>query len=437
MGRPSPGTGATVPTDDILGDATVVWKGAQIIDVGPAGEIAERHPDVEVIRLRGHALIPGLVNAHTHLAMTMFRGIADDVSLEDFLGTVLPLESRVLSSETVHQGALAAMVESHLAGVTTALDMYFFADEVMAAAGRSGFRALSGPVVLDGPGPDSLGTTAEQRFGSARKWLEKHPGRTDWRPAVGPHSTYLASPETLDAAGTLARGASAIFHIHAAETADEVALVAGTRGSRPVELLGEMGLLDERTVLAHGVHLTNAEMEAVGDCGASVVHCPASNLKLASGVADVPRLIERGVNVALGTDGAASSNDLDLLGVVRLAALLHKGAGRSAPDATVVSAHEALRMATLNGARALGLDGALGFLGPGAQADMVAIDLDRAHTQPVYDVFSAIVYAAGRGDVTDVWSRGVHVVAGPVPHARGRTRGCADPEGARSGDRVK
>jgi 5-methylthioadenosine/S-adenosylhomocysteine deaminase len=175
-------------------------------------------------------------------------------------------------------------------------------------------------------------------------------------------------------------------------------------------LLDELGLLGNRTVVAHGVHLDQSEMERLASGGASVVHCPASNLKLASGVAPVKQLLDAGVNVALGTDGPASSNDLDMLGSVRLAALLHKTAAPGGPDATAISAREALRMATVNGAAALGMAGRLGVLAPGAAADMSAIDLRGVHTQPVHDVFSAIVYAAGRSDITEVWSRGVRVV---------------------------
>lgn len=396
--------------DEVIADGMVIYDGPWITEVGPAAELSERHRGVPVTHLRGHALLPGFVNAHTHLAMTMFRGVADDVSLEDFLGTVVPLESRVLNPGSVHQASLAAMVESHLAGVTTALDMYFFADSVMAAAKQSGFRAICGPVVLDGPGPDSPGTTAAERAAASGAWLAKQPVEPEWRPAVGPHSTYLASPETLGVAGALASDADALFHIHAAETTDEVELVLHSRGRRPVALLDDLGLLGKRTVVAHGVHLDQSELEALAGSGASVVHCPASNLKLASGVAPVKQLLDAGVNVALGTDGPASSNDLDMLGSVRLAALLHKTAAPGGPDATAISAREALRMATVRGAAALGLQGRLGVLAPGASADMSAIDLRGVHTQPVHDVFSAVVYAAGRGDVTEVWSRGVRVV---------------------------
>lgn len=396
---------------DVIPDATVLYAGPRIVAVGPAAEVSVDHPDVPVTHLPGHALLPGFVNAHTHLAMTMFRGVADDVCLEDFLGTVVPLETRLLTAETVRAASLAAMVESHLCGVTTALDMYFFADAVVQAAHEVGFRVLTGPVMLDEPGPDSPATTMEQRVASGEEWLRRRPAGADWRGAVGPHSTYLASRNTLVAAGDMAAAADALLHIHAGETAAEVELVRTRSGHRPVQLLDELGLLGNRTVVAHGVHLDRSEIRALARSGASVVHCPASNLKLASGIAPVLALGEAGVNVALGTDGAASSNDLDMLGAVRLAALLHKTVAPTGPDATAVSAREALLMATRRGAAALGLAEDLGVLAAGAVADMVAIDLRGVHTQPVHDVHSSIVYAAGRGDVTDVWSRGTRVVA--------------------------
>lgn len=399
-----------VAATGVVADGMVVHDGPWIVEVGPYAELSQRHSGVPVAHLRGHTLLPGFVNAHTHLAMTMFRGLADDVALEEFLDVVVPLESRVLNPETVHLASLSAMVESHLGGVTTALDMYFFADSVMAAASQCGFRAVCGPVVLDTAGPDSPRTTFAERMATDEKWLREHPRNRDWCAAVGPHSTYLASPATLEAGRDMASDADALLHIHAAETADEVEVVRRTRGMRPVALLDSLGLLGDRTVVAHGVHLDRTEVEALARSGASVAHCPASNLKLASGVAPVKQLLDAGVNVALGTDGPASSNDLDVLAAARLTALLHKAVAPDGPDATAMSAREVLRMATVNGAEALGLHGRVGVLAPGAAADMVAIDLCGVHTQPVHDVFSAIVYAAGRGDVTSVWSRGVRVV---------------------------
>ncbi len=401
----------SAPQAPAIEDGVVVVEGEAIVDVGPAAEVLGRHPGVGVTHLRGHALLPGLVNAHTHLAMTVFRGVADDRSLEDFLATVVPLEGELLDEDVVRSGSLAAMVESHLAGVTTALDMYFFADAVGEAASTAGFRAVTGPVVLDGEPPDAPGTTPEQRIELADAWLSEHPAPPGTRHAVSPHSTYLVSPANLASAAELAARHEAVFHIHLAESPAELDNVREALGAHPLEVLRDAGGLDERTVLAHAVHLDPEEVALLATSGASVAHCPASNLKLASGVAPVPEYLAAGVNVAIGTDGPASSNDLDVLGATRLAALLHKTVGRSGADPARLDARTALWMATRGGAVALGLGDHLGRLAPGSTADMVAIDLDTVHAQPVYDVHSAVVYAAGRGDVTHVWSSGRCVVA--------------------------
>lgn len=398
------------PHADVLVDGAVAISGGLVVDVGPAGEVIGRMPGAPVEELAGHALLPGFVNAHTHLAMTMFRGVADDRTLEDFLGTVLPLEGRALNARRVGIASRGAMVESHLAGVTTALDMYFFCDATLEAAEALGFRVLTGPVFLDDPVTEMPGATRGEVLDRARSWLAGRPASPGWVPSLAPHSTYLVSPDLLGEVAELSGPPGAVVHVHASETAAEVAEVSSRHGFRPVELLAEQGLLGPRSVVAHGVHLDRSEVDLLARSGASVAHCPASNLKLGSGVAPVADLLAAGVNVALGTDGPASSNDLDVLGAARLAALVHKTAAPGGPDPRAVPARTAIEMATCNGARALGLEGQLGVLAPGASADLVAIDLDRPHTQPVNDVFSALVYAAGRGDVTHVWSGGTAVV---------------------------
>lgn len=410
--------------DRVIEDGAVAIGGGAIEAVGPAAEILAADPDVHVQHLEGHALLPGFVNAHTHLGMTMFRGLADDRDLDAFLDVLMPAERRVLTADRVHAATRAAAVESVLAGVTTALDMYYFPDDTLAAAEEVGLRLLTGPVVLDGGTPDMPATdrTSEDSnrppgddevLAFVSSWLERHPARPGWRPALGPHGTYTVSPGLLGELGRLAGAHGAVLHVHAAETVAECDVVRERHGLRPVALLEELGLLAPLTVLAHGVHLDDAELDAVCASGAAVAHCPASNLKLASGVAPLPELLAGGAVLALGTDGPASSNDLDLLASARLAALLHKGVGPGGRpgDPSVPSAHQVLRMATLGGATALGLDPDLGSLEPGKRADVVAVDLDRPHTQPVYDPVSAILYAAGREDVTHVWVDGAPVVS--------------------------
>ena len=407
--------------DTIVTDGLVVVDEGVIVDVGTVAALSGRYRSSQVMRLAHHALLPGLVNSHTHLAMTMFRGFADDRDLDAFLATLVPVESAVLTAERVEVGTRAAAVESVLAGTTTALDMYFFCDAALAGAQQVGLRLVTGPVFLDGGGPAS--PDRDHLIDWAGRWLSEHPARSGWRPALAPHSTYLVSPEHLSTLGDLAADHDATLHIHAAETASEVDLVRSLHACRPVELLAQLDLLGERTVLAHGVHLNDVEIELVATSGASVAHCPASNMKLGSGLARVPELLAAGANVGLGTDGAASSNDLDLFGSMRMAALIHKGlahgiAGgdpQSGGDPTDLPAPQVLRMATRGGARALGIDDAVGSIEVGKRADLVAVDLDQPHTQPVHDPVSAVVYAAGRGDVDHVWIDGRHVVDGGGP----------------------
>jgi 5-methylthioadenosine/S-adenosylhomocysteine deaminase len=398
----------------VSGAAVAVDEG-RIVAVGGADEVGRRWVADEVVDRPGHVLLPGFVNTHTHLGMTMLRGVADDRDLDAFLATVVPIESRLLDADRVALATRAAGVESVLAGVTTALDMYFFAESGVPAAASVGLRVLSGPVVFDG-GPDSL--PWEEQIAAAADWLASHPAGPGVRPVIGPHSTYLVSPEHLAAVQELAAAHAALVQVHAAETAAEVELVRGRHGVGPIALLHSLDLLGPHTVLAHAVHLDDDDLEAVVRTGAAVAHCPASNLKLASGVARIPELLGAGATVGIGTDGPASSNDLDVLGATRLASLLHKGAPASgAPDAADLPAEAALRAATLGGAKALGIEADLGSLEVGKLADLVAIDLDRPHVQPVHDVASAVLYAAGRGDVTDVWSAGRRVVADGVPTA--------------------
>ena len=393
--------------DTVLSDAAVlIGDDGTIVAVGSADDLRSAHPDATRVDLPGHALLPGMVNTHTHLAMTMFRGLADDRDLQQFLDRVVPAEAAVLDEPRVGTATRAAALECLLAGVTTALDMYFFPDAVLAAGDEVGLRVVTGPTFFPGDGPEGIGGSARHEW--AERWLGDHPARPGWRPVVAPHSTYLVGPDELVELGALAERHGAVLHVHAAESEGEVATVRERHGARPVELLGSLGLLRPRTVLAHAVHLDDEELTLVATSGAAVAHCPASNLKLASGIARIPELVAAGAVVGLGTDGPASSNDLDLFAAMRLAALVHKGV---AGDATVLPARRILRAATLGGAQALGLERDLGSLEVGKRADLVAVDLSRVHTRPVQDPCSALVYAAGRGDVRHVWVDGVRVVS--------------------------
>jgi 5-methylthioadenosine/S-adenosylhomocysteine deaminase len=400
-------TGGTVITcdddDRVIDDGALAIVGSQLAAVGRTADVTAAVPDAPTRPLDGAIVLPGLINAHTHLAMTLFRGLADDVNLEGFLARIMPAEGAVLCVDSVRDGVRLAAAESLMGGVTTALDMYFWDVEAAEEAATAGFRLAGGPAFLGMTGPEGRGFDAQlDRAGAL--WGEVPASLGHW---AHPHSVYTLDPDQLARVATAARAAGARIHTHAAESPGEVSMVLESRGMRPVELLDSLGLLGDDVVLAHAVHLSDAELARVAQSGTSVAHCPASNLKLASGIARIPELLAAGVPIGLGTDGAASSNDLDLFAAMRLAALIHKG---HSGDATVMTAHQVLRSATIGGATLLGAAHRLGSLEPGKQADLVVLDAGAPHLTPSYDPVGTVVYAAGRGDVTDVWVDGRQVV---------------------------
>jgi 5-methylthioadenosine/S-adenosylhomocysteine deaminase len=394
-------TGATVVTMDaerrVHDDAAVLVDGGTITHVGPLdGPLDARR----TIDWRGAIVLPGLVNAHTHLAMTMFRGLADDLDLERFLSRLLPAEGALLSDETVAAGATLAIAESFLGGVTSALDMYFFPAASAGVAAATGFDLRQGPVFVELAGPD------ERPFADRLAWADDVLAATDpSRRWVCPHSTYLLDEAQLAAVGALAAAHGARVHVHACETAAELALVRERHGRTPIEVLRDTGLLGPGTVLGHGVHLTDDDIALVATSGATVAHCPASNQKLASGFAPIPELLAAGVPVALGTDGAASANDLDLWLAMRLAS--YPLAARAGVG--TVAAADVLAMATTGGARAAGTSG-IGTVEVGTRADLVVLDPSSPSLTPAYDPVAAAVYAASRGDVRWVVAGGQLVV---------------------------
>ncbi|MEX0768024.1 MAG: amidohydrolase family protein, partial [Microthrixaceae bacterium] len=381
-------------SNTVLENSAVVVRDATIIAVQPLSDALAANPQAHHQHFGGSVLMPGLVNSHTHLAMTMFRGLADDRDLAQFLSLVVPAEAAILSPKSVAVGTRAAALESIRAGVTTASDMYFFPQDVIAAADSVGLRVMTGVTFMGAEGPEKIG--GAERMAWAEEFLTHHPSRPGWRAVVAPHSAYLVTPEELQQVAEMATRHDATVHIHAAESLGEIDSVVAQHAKRPVELLDDLGLLGPRTVLAHAVHLEDNELDRIAETHTAVAHCPASNLKLASGIARVPELLKAGVTVGLGTDGAASSNDLDLFAVMRLSALLHKGV---TGDATLLTAAEVVRAATLGGATALGLSDSIGSLEVGKQADIICVDLSAVHSQPVYDPISTLVYAAGRSDV--------------------------------------
>jgi len=394
------------PDDRVLDRHSVAVDDGRIVAVVPTREARSSLSAATEIELHEHALIPGLVNAHTHAAMSLFRGLADDLPLNRWLNEhIWPAEQKWVSTEFVADGSRLAIAEMLTGGTTCFNDMYFFPDVVARVAEQAGIRACVGLILIDFP--TAWAADAEQYL---EKGLALH-DRLRHSPllhtAFAPHAPYTVSDGPLEKIRVLADELAIPVHIHVHETAHEVDEAVTRYGIRPLERLSQLGLLSPRLIAVHMTQLLSEEIQALALAGASVVHCPESNLKLASGFAPVAELVKAGVNVALGTDGAASNNDLDILAEMRTAALLAKGVSQ---DPTAVPAHEALRMATLNGARALGLDQVTGSIEIGKSADLAAIDLSHLATQPVFDPVSQIVYSAGRNQVSDVFVAGRRLV---------------------------
>ncbi|MFD8514388.1 amidohydrolase [Streptomyces antimycoticus] len=380
----------------LVHNGAVATRDGVIVAVGPAAELRARFRADQEIDATGCLVLPGLINAHTHLAMNLLRGCADDLTLQEFLARVIPAETELMSPRAVAAAVRVAAAESIRAGVTTALDMFWYHEAAEEAARTAGWRLLTGPTFMDVPNPPD-----RRDYNGRPDWahayltaLRPAPGR---RPVVFAHSAYTLSPGQLTDIAELARDHGALLHLHAAENAAETASVVAAHGKRPVELLESLGLLGPDVLLAHAVDLTDGEIAALARTETAVVHCPLSNLKLGCGVARVPELLRAGVTVGLGTDGAVSSNTLDMLAVVRMAALVHKAGG----DPTAVPARQAVRMATVESARALGLAGELGSLEPGKRADLVVLDMDRPHLVPRHHPWSMLAYAAAAADVRD------------------------------------
>jgi 5-methylthioadenosine/S-adenosylhomocysteine deaminase len=389
------------PAAALLEDHALVVRNGRIAELMPADFARQAYRARETMALPQHAVLPGLVNAHTHAAMSLLRGLADDLPLMDWLERhIWPAEGAHVGPEFCADGVRLACAEFIRGGITCFNDMYFFPDVTAAVAGEAGLRAAVGLIVLDFP------TAWAQPGEYVHKGLQLHDRLKD-EPLVttvfAPHAPYTVSDGPLREVRKYATELGIPIHIHVHETAGEVETALKATGRRPWQRLKELGLVGPDLI---AVHMTQLTPEEIADCarfGVSVAHCPESNLKLASGFCPVDALLKAGVNVALGTDGAASNNDLDLFGEMRTAALLAKGVSG---DARAVAAHEALRMATLAGARALGLDAEIGSLQKGKAADFIAVDLGDVGTQPLYNALSQLVYASSRHQVTDVFVAG-------------------------------
>ncbi len=410
-----------VPRAAVLQDHAVAVRDGRIVAVLPRDDAHAAYVAAERVSLPTHALIPGLVNLHTHAAMTLFRGIGDDLPLMQWLEQrIWPLERALASAEFVHDGTRVAAIEMLRSGTTCCSDMYFYPDAAVRALRSVGMRAIAGIIAIEFP--TAYASDAEDYL---RKGLAARDACRD-DPLVSftlaPHAPYTVEDSTLAKIGMLAEELDLPIHIHLHETAGEIEESLRRHGERPLARLDRLRLVTERLIAVHAVHLQPAEIALLAQRGSSVAHCPASNLKLGSGIAPVAELLAAGVNVGFGTDGAASNDRLDMLSEMRLAALLAKGVGR---DPSLLPAPAALEAATLGGARALGLDRRIGSIEPGKEADLAAFDLGEVETQPVYDPLSQLVYSAGREHASDVWVAGRHVVKTRhvVAEAQGATSG--------------
>jgi len=379
----------------------VIDKGL-IIDLLPTEQAKKKYQAIQAEEFLDHALLPGLVNCHTHAAMSLMRGIADDLPLMEWLQHhIWPLEKQWMNAEFVKDGSDLAIAEMILGGTTCFNDMYFFPEVTAQQAILAGIRIKVGLVVIDFP--TAWAQTGTEYIEKCLALHEKLRLSELCTTAFAPHAPYSVSDAAFKEIKKWSEQLELPIHIHLHETLHEVESAVAHNGITPLQRLQDMGLVNPSLIAVHMTQLSDAEIEQLASAGAHIVHCPESNLKLASGFSPVAKCLAAGINVALGTDGAASNNDLDMFGEMRTAALLAKAVSK---DATAVSATVALQMATINGAKALGLDEVCGSLRIGKAADVIAIDLSYLETQPLYCPVSQIVYAASRQQVSDVWVAG-------------------------------
>ena len=399
-----------LPVDDnnsVLKNHSVVIDGNSILDVLPRDACEAKYCATDVSELPEHVLIPGLINLHTHAAMSLMRGLADDLPLQVWLEKhIWPTEAAHINRQFVYDGTLLAAAEMLKSGTTLFNDMYFFPDEVAKAAIAVGMRASVGMIVIGFP--TAWASSIDEYFGHGQRVHDQYRNHPLVSTCFAPHAPYTVDDDGLRRISTLAEELDVPVHIHLHETHHEIEEHLSAHGVRPLERLQQLGLVSPRLIAVHMTSLIDTEIELIATQGVNVAHCPESNLKLASGFCPLQRLLDQGVNVAIGTDGAASNNDLDMLSEMRTAALLAKGVSQ---DACAAPAADVLRAATRSAAKALGRERHLGSLELGKAADIVALDLGQAISQPIYDVVSQIIYAGHRDQVRHVWVDGKQVVA--------------------------
>ena len=391
-----------VPENRVFENCALAIDQQKIVGIYPQAEAKSKFDPASVVDLADHILMPGLVNAHGHAAMSLLRGYADDLPLQPWLEEhIWPVEARVLSAEFVADGTNLAMAEMIKTGTTCFADMYFFADTVAEQVQRSGMRSQIGFTVFDFP--TAGGKDPDDYIHKGLQLRDTYKGDGLIKIACAPHAPYTVGDETMRRIATYANELDMPVHIHCHETAQEVADSLKLYGCRPLQRLDDLGVLLPQTQLVHMTQIDDEDIRLIQDNNCHVVHCPESNLKLASGFCPVGKLIDAGINVAIGTDGAASNNDLDLFGELKTAALLAKAV---ADDASVLDAHAALRMATINGAKALGWDDQIGSLEAGKSADMIAVEISSLSQKPLYNPASQLVYSNAGSQVTHSWVAG-------------------------------
>lgn len=391
---------------DFYKNGFVAIKDDKIVAIGKYKELFDKYQAKEVINAEGKLIMPGLVNTHNHLAMTIFRGFADDLNLQEWLNNyIFPAEARFINAQAVKIGAELAMVEMLRSGTTTFNDMYFYSNEVAESAINLGMRGFISESFIDFPVPNNPSVESCERYMRFLVAKFRHNPLIDV--SVSVHSPYTCSAETVKRGMNLAEELELNYHIHVAETKWEYDKVLAEQGMTPVQYLDKLGVIKKNTISAHSVWLNDDDIKIMADRGAGVAHNPECNMKLASGVAPIPKFLAAGVKVGLGTDGSASNNNLNMFDEIRTMSLLHK---LSSGDPTVIPAKKAIEIATIGGARVLGKDKEIGSLEVGKKADIILVDLTQPHTTPYYDVYSTLAYSINGNDVTDVFINGKSII---------------------------
>jgi len=394
---------------DIIEEGAIAIHDGKIVAVGPADHIKQAYSAKEVINADKCVVLPGIINAHTHVPMVFFRGLADDLLLMDWLQALFPVEKRHVTSDFVYWGTKLACYEMIKGGVTTFVDMYYFEDSVAQAAYDVGMRAIVGETIIGFPTPDSK--TYKEALTYTESFVKKWKNNPLITPAIAPHSCYTCSKEMLMASKKLSETYNVPLITHISETKTEIEQVLSKHNMRPVEYLDSLGMLNERLIAAHCVYLDDEEIALLKQKKVGVVHCPISNMKIAVGVARVNDLLKAEVPVGLATDGSASNNALDMFGEIKTATLLQK---ITTGDPTALNVYQTLELATIGGARAIHMDDQIGSLEVGKKADITIVAMDHIHQLPVYNVVSQLVYATKASDVQTVIINGKVVMKNRV-----------------------